>query len=144
MDIITFIYASPEIRWGKSLQVYVDKHPYLIISHYSFRHDEILARFLTDNSIPFTTELLHKGDVGPKFRGERYELIGAGCATLKDEIVLNDHSESYRMHPCEKHAAELTALLGNRIIRVEKPRPVETPSPPLVKRVCSSEDDCPF
>lgn len=121
------IILNEGINYGKAIQVYLDKVPYLIVGDEScWKHPGMLKKFLLDNDIPFEESWLYGNNFGPLALGKgEYKLAGAGWADLwyADKIMLSGQSDSYRMSPNERHAKEISDLL-DRKVELKKSEPI--------------------
>ena len=137
-----------DITFGKTLQVYLGNVPFLVIGEDIRRHHEMLRKFLQDNGVPFVEEPLHGPNFGPQAIGDRYKLVGAGYASLYQGLIqLWGQSDGYRISSDEKHAREISDLLKDRRVEIQKSEPVvsETESSSETKRSTQKlGDEIPF
>ncbi len=144
MDRLCIVGSLPK-GFGKSLQLYLDKEPYLVVGDSSIRHHAILKSFLSQHKIPFSEGMLNGPEFGPLAFGEHYQLVGAGRAVLyySDKIVLSGSSDSYRISSDKKHAREISNLLTKKV-KIERVRPLKLVTPKKRKPIRSLDDEFPF
>ena len=137
------VMLGRDLILGKSLQVYIEEVPYLIIGRDDRKHNDTLKMFLLNKQIPFIQERLYGPNFGPPAMGDNYRLVGAGLANLlyAGRIVLSGQSDSYRISPNAEHAKEISDILG---MAVEIEDPKSTTTTRSEKHLPDKDDELPF
>jgi len=114
MNPLIFLPNHDKGESTKALQLYVDNNPHIVICPGNIFHHESLRELLERETIPFETQSFGRDGYGPKQKGDRYELVGAGSAIVtQDSIILYYKSRGYNIGINQEHAERIIPLIRN-------------------------------